>query len=60
MTMALRQNWSKLMRQTIRLEVGVGWQLRGREVVGIVKDQVTCQHPDRLGKKSPRSSFFLR
>ena len=34
---ALRRNWRKLMRQTIRLQVGVGWQLRGREVGGIEK-----------------------
>ena len=43
MTMALRQNWSKLMRQNIRLEVGVGWQLKGREVGGVEKTQVTYQ-----------------
>ena len=59
MTMALRQNWIKLMRQTIRLEVGVGWQLRGREVGGVEKTQVTYQYPDGLGKKNPRSSVFL-
>ena len=47
------------MRQTIRLEVGVGWQLRGREVGGIEKTQVTYQYPDGLGKKNPRSSVFL-
>tara|TARA_B100001250_G_scaffold271128_1_gene234033 strand:+ start:165 stop:347 length:183 start_codon:yes stop_codon:yes gene_type:complete len=46
--MALRQNWSKLMRQTIRLEVG-----------GIEKAQVTYQYPDGLGKKKPRSSVFF-
>ena len=47
------------MRQTIRLEVGVGWQLRGREVGGVEKTQVTYQYPDGLGKKNPRSSVFL-
>ena len=59
MTMALRQNWSKLMRHTIRLEVGVGWQSRSREVGGVEKTQVNYQYPDGLGKKNPRSSFFL-
>ena len=38
------------MRQTIRLEVGVGWQLRGREVGGVEKTQVTYQYPDGLGR----------
>ena len=47
------------MRQTIRLEVGVGWQLRDREVGGVEKTQVNYQYPDSLGKKNPRSSVFL-
>ena len=47
------------MLQTIRLEVGVGWQLRGREVGGVEKTQVTYQYPDDLGKKNPRSSVFI-
>ena len=47
------------MRYTIRLEVGVGWQLRGREVGGIEKTLVTYKYPEDLGKKNPRSSVFL-
>ena len=47
------------MRQTIRLEVGVGWQLRGREVGGIEQTQETYQYPDGLCKKNPRNSVFL-
>ena len=47
------------MRQTIQLEVGVGWQLRGRKVGGVEKTQVTYQYPDGLGKKNPHSSVFL-
>ena len=47
------------MRQTIRLEVGVGWQLRGREVGGVEKTQVTYQYPDGLDKKNLRGSVFL-
>ena len=47
------------MRQTIRLEVVVGWQSRGREVGGVEKTQVTYQYPDGLGKKNPRSSVLL-
>ena len=31
------------MRQTIRLEVGVGWQLRGREVGGIEKQGINVR-----------------
>tara|TARA_Y100001968_G_scaffold332932_1_gene393125 strand:- start:2744 stop:2929 length:186 start_codon:yes stop_codon:yes gene_type:complete len=56
---ALRQNWSKLMHQTIRLEVGEVWQLRGLEVGGVEKTKVTYQNPDGLGKKNPRSNLVF-
>ena len=46
------------MRQALQLEVGVGWQLRGRKVGGVEKTQVTYQYPDDLGKKGPLSFVY--
>ena len=46
------------MPQTIRLEVGVGWQLICREVREVEKTQMSYQYPDSLVKKNLRS-FFL-
>ncbi len=57
--MASRQNWATLLRHTIRTENGPGWQLRGREIGGVEKTQVTYQFQDGLGKKNPRSSVFI-
>ncbi len=47
------------MHQTIRLEVGEVWQLRGLEVGGVEKTKVTYQNPDGLGKKNPRSNLVF-
>ena len=52
--MALRKNWRKLIRQAIRLEVGVDRQLRDPEVGEIEKIQVTYQYQDGLDKEDPR------
>jgi len=57
--MGSRQEWHKIMRQTIKLENGDGWSVRGREIRGMNKTQVTYRFQDGLGMKNPRSAFFL-
>ena len=57
--MGSRQEWYKIMRQTIKLENGDGWSVRGREIKGIHKTQVTYRFQDGLGMKNPRSAVFL-
>ena len=47
------------MRQTIKLENGDGWSVRGREIRGMNKTQVTYRFQDGLGMKNPRSAVFL-
>ena len=47
------------MRQTIKLENGGGWSVRGREIRGMNKTQVTYRFQDGLGMKNPRSAVFL-
>ena len=47
------------MRQTIKIENGDGWSVRGRDIKGILKTQVTYRSQDRLGMKNPRSAVFL-
>ena len=47
------------MRHAIKLENGDGWSVRGREVRGIRKTQVTYRYQDGLGMKNPRSAVFL-
>ena len=57
--MGSRQEWHKIMRQTIKLENGDGWSVRGREIRGMNKTQVTYRFQDGLGMKNPRSAVFL-
>ena len=47
------------MRQIIILENGDGWSVRGRDIKGILKTQVTYRFKDGLGMKNPRSAVFL-
>ena len=47
------------MCQTIKLENGDGWSVRGREIRGMNKTQVTYRFQDGLGMKNPRSAVFL-
>ena len=47
------------MRQTIKLDNGDGWSVRGRDIKGILKTQVTYRFQDGLGMKNPRSAVFL-
>ena len=57
--MGSRQEWHKIMRQTIKLEIEDGWSVRGREIRGMNKTQVTYRFQDGLGMKNPRSAVFL-
>ena len=58
--MGSRQEWHKIMRQTIKLENGDGWSVRGREIRGMNKTQVTYRFQDGLGMKilGQQSSFL--
>ena len=56
--MGSRQEWHKIMRQTIKLENGDGWSVRGREIRGMNKNQVTYHFQDGIGMKNPRSEVF--
>ena len=47
------------MHQTIKLENVDGWSVRGREIRGMNKTQVTYRFQDGLGMKNPRSAVFL-
>ena len=59
--MGSRQEWHKIMRQTIKLENGDGWSVNGREIRGMNKNQVTYRYQDGLGMKipGPQSSFLM-
>ena len=59
--MGSRQEWHKIMRQTIKLENGDGWSVRGREIRGMNKTQVTYRFQDGLGMKilGLLSSFLM-
>jgi mRNA degradation ribonuclease J1/J2 len=57
--MVSKEIWAKNMRHAIKLENGDGWSVRGREVRGIRKTQVTYRYQDGLGMKNPRSAVFL-
>jgi len=41
---ASRADWQKILRKTIKLENGEGWSLRGIEIKGVLKTQVTHRH----------------
>ena len=47
------------MFQTIRLQFGVGCQLRGHAAEGVEKTQVNYQYAEGLDKKNTRSSVLL-
>jgi len=47
------------MRQTIKLENGDRWSVRGRCIRGMNKSQVTYRFQDSLGMKNPGSAVFL-
>ena len=57
--MASRTEWYKTLRQTIKLEVGVGWSVRGRGEKEVQKTQVQFTYQDGLGKKNPRNYVVL-
>ena len=57
--MASRTEWYKTLRQTIKLEVGVGWSVRGRGEKEVQKTQVQYTYQDGLGKKNPRDYVVL-
>ena len=57
--MGSRQEWHKIMLQTIKLDNGDRWSVRGREIRGMNKTQVTYRFQDGLGMKNPRSAVFL-
>ena len=47
------------MRQTIKLEVGVGWSVRGRGEKEVQKTQVQYTYQDGLGKGNTRDYVVL-
>ena len=59
--MESRQEWHKIMRQTIKLENGDGWSVRGREIRGMNKTQLNFRFQDGLGMKIQGllSSFLM-
>ena len=44
--MASRAEWQKILRKTIKLENGEGWSVRGMEIRGLLKTQVTHRFPE--------------
>ncbi len=57
--MASRTEWYKILRQTIKLENGVGWSVRGRGQKEVQKTQVQYTYQDGLGKRNPRDYVVL-
>ena len=58
-TLDLGKEWYKIMCQNIKLENGDRWSVRGREIKGIHKTQVTYRFQDGFGMKNPRSAVFF-
>jgi len=57
--MVSRTEWHKILRQTIKLENGVGWSVRGRGQKEVQKTQVQYTYQDGLGKGNPRDYVVL-